>query len=62
MNATLTRHSIIAAVVSASSGIVEKSAAINEDQAQVINAVFPAAEERPMVKLAKLLAIDEVTA
>jgi hypothetical protein len=47
------RHSLVSAAVVASSIVVEKAAAANPDQLEVIQAVFPS-DDKPMTKLAAL--------
>lgn len=52
MNAPL-RHSLVAATVIATSTVVEKAASANQDQLQVLDSLFPKADQ-PMSKLAAL--------
>lgn len=47
------RHSLVTAAVLASNVVVEKAAAANQDQLEVIQAVFPS-DDKPMTKLAAL--------
>lgn len=48
------RHNLIASAVLASTVVVEKAAAANPDQLEVIQAIYPTAESAPMTKLAAL--------
>lgn len=48
------RHSLVSSTVLANSVVVEKSASANQDQLEVINAVFPTQDSGPMTKLAAL--------
>lgn len=56
------KHALVASVLGASFALQEKSASLNNDQMDVANAAMPKAEDRPLEKMAKLLAVAEVVA
>lgn len=51
------RHSLVTSAVIASTVVVEKAASANQDQLDVIQAVFPTEQSGPMTKIAALARI-----